>query len=394
MCVADSRRPLRVAVVVPKYGLVGGGERFAAELTERLARTGRYEFHVFANRWKSSGPGIAFHRIAAVRFPRSLRPLGFAWLAGRMVARGGFDVIHAHERVFRADVFSMHAVPHGGWVRDVRNKRPSLFDRATIFLERRMMAGSSRSVFLPVSTLAAEALQREYDVEPARIRVVHPGVDAERFSGPDRAACRAEIRRRHGIGETDLLVLFVGMNFEVKGLDAVVAAVAKARRARPDAAIRLVVVGKGDERKYGDLARELGIGDAVAFAGPQAEGVERYYRAADLFMMLSLFDTFGMAVLEAMAAGLPAIVSPNVGAKDVVEEGVNGFVIPAPGDSDAAARAIAAMADGDARARLAAEAARTAARHTWDRTAEEVARVYEAVRAGRRDDESGRRRGI
>ncbi len=266
----DSSAPLRVAVVVPKYGLVGGGERFAAELTERLARTGRYEFHVFANRWRSSSPGIAFHKVPAVGFPRPLRPLAFAWLAGRMVARGRFDIVHAHERIFRADVFSMHAVPHAGWVRDVRRKRPGLFDRATIALERRMMANAGRAVFLPVSTLAAEALQREYALGPGRIRIVHPGVDVDRFSEPDRAACRAEIRGRHGIGASDLLVLFVGMNFEVKGLDAVIAAVAKARQQRPGAAIRLLVVGRGDARKYADRARASGIGDAVRFAGAQA----------------------------------------------------------------------------------------------------------------------------
>lgn len=386
---SGSSPSLRVAVVVPKYGLVGGGERFAAELTGRMARTGRYEFHVFANRWASPSPGIAFHKVPAVRFPRSLRPLAFAWLADRMIARGGFDIVHAHERVLRADVFSMHAVPHAGWVRDVRRKRPSLFDRATISLERRMMANAAGSVFLPVSSLAAEALRREYPVDSGRIRVVHPGVDVARFAGPDRAACRAEIRARHGIGESDLLVLFVGMNFEVKGLDAVVAGVAAARRARPDAGIRLLVVGRGNEKKYGDLARAHGIGDAVMFAGPQAEGVERYYRAADLFIMLSLFDTFGMAVLEAMAAGLPAIVSPGVGAKDVVEDGVNGYLVPAAGDPDAAARAIVAMAGAEARARLGAEAARTAARHSWDRTAEEVARAYDAVCAARRDGEPG-----
>ncbi len=379
----DVRLP-RIAVVVPKYGLVGGGERFAAELTGRLARTGRYEFHVFANRWGAPSPGIAFHKVPAVRFPRSLRPLAFAWLADRMIARRGFDIVHAHERVLRADVFSMHAVPHGAWVRDVRRKRPSLFDRATISLERRMMANAGRSLFLPVSTIAADALRREYAVASDRVRVVHPGVDVERFAGPDRAACRAEIRARHGIGESDLLVLFVGMNFEVKGLGAIIDAVAIARRARPDARIRLLVVGKGDSRKYAELARGLGHGDAVAFAGPQADGVERYYRAADAFIMLSLFDTFGMAVLEAMAAGLPVVVSPGVGAKDVVEEGVNGYVVPAAGDSGAAAGAILAMADAEVRARLAAGASRTAARHTWDRTADEVGRVYDELLACRR----------
>lgn len=378
-----SSPPLRVAVAVPKYGLVGGGERFAAELTGRLARTGRYEMHVFANRWSASEPGIAFHRVPAVRFPRSLRPLAFAWLADRMVAAGRFDIVHAHERVLRADVFSMHAVPHAGWVRDVRQKRQSLYDRATIALERRMMANAAGAVFLPVSSLAADALRREYPVDAGRIRVVPPGVDAARFAAPDRAACRAEIRGCHGIGESDLLVLFVGMNFEVKGLDAVVAAVAKARAARPDAGIRLLVVGKGNERKYRDLARAHGIGDAVAFAGPQADAVERYYRASDLFAMPSHFDTFGMAVLEAMAAGLPVIVSANVGARDVVEDGANGFVVPAAGDPGPVSWAIAAMADPGVRARLGAAAARAARAHSWDRTADEVARVYDALGAHR-----------
>lgn len=363
--------------MVPKYGLLGGGERFASELTERLAQDERYEIHVFANRWRAASGGIVFHKVPIIRFPRWLRPLGFAWFAKRMIARGRFDLVHAHERVLWADVFSMHWVPHGDWVRDVRRKRPSLFDRATIALERRMMANAKRSWFLPVSSLAAEALRREYDVDPARIRVVHPGVDFERFSSPDRGACRAEIRPRYGIGPDDLLVLFVGMNFEVKGLGAIIAAVAKARRLRPEAGIRLLVVGRGNERKYAALARDHGIADAVAFAGPVADGVERYYRAADVFAMLSTFDTFGMAVLEAMAAGLPVIVSANVGAKDLVGDGISGFVV---GEQEGSlAQRMALLCDEQRRASMSEGAAAVAGRRTWDTVAAELAPIYTAV---------------
>ncbi len=366
-------------MVIPKYGLIGGGERFAAELTERLAAKGRYEFHVFANRWESPSPGIAFHRVPMLRFPRFARPLSFAWCADRMAGRGKFDLVHSHERIFRADVFSLHSVPHAGWVRDVRRKTASLFDRATIGLERKMMANVRGSWILPVSSIAAEALRREYEVEPAHLRVVHPGVDFERFSGPDRAACRAEVRARHGIGPDDPVLLFVGMNFEVKGLGPIIAAVGTARRARPGSPIRLLVVGRGDARKYGGIAREHGIADAVTFAGPVAAGVERYYRAADAFAMLSGFDTFGMAVLEAMAAGLPVIVSANVGAKDVVEDGRNGFVVGTEGAAGPAAERIALLSDGELRARMGREASRTASRLTWDSAAAQVERIYEEV---------------
>lgn len=352
---------------------------FASELTERMARDDTYEFHVFANRWRAGSDRVTFHKVPLVAVPRSLRPWSFAWFADRMIARGRFDLVHAHERLFRADVFSMHSVPHGGWIRDVRRKRETLFDRATIALERRMMANAGGTWILPVSSIAADALRREYDIDPARVRVIHPGVDYDRFSSPDRAACRAEIRGRHGIGPKDLLVLFVGMNFEVKGLDTIIAALAKARRMRTDAGIRLLVAGRGDARKYGDLAREQGIADAVTFAGPVAEGVERYYRAADVFAMMSRFDTFGMAVLEAMAAGLPVVVSGGVGATDLVADGKSGFVLKGGDAAEALADRFVALTDSDRWRGMGEEAARIARESGWERVAERIDAIYREI---------------
>jgi UDP-glucose:(heptosyl)LPS alpha-1,3-glucosyltransferase len=173
------------------------------------------------------------------------------------------------------------------------------------------------------------------------------------------------------------VALFVGMNFEVKGLGVIIEAVAKAKVQRPGADLRLLVVGKGDSAEYRSLATSLRIGDAVIFAGPQ-EGVEEFYLASDLFVMLSKFDTFGMVVLEAMAASLPVILSSNVGAKDIVEEGVNGFVLPDGRDADAAAGKILLLLDADRRAAMGKAGRRTASLHSWDRLAKEVAGVYES----------------
>jgi len=365
----------RIAVVVPKYGLVGGGERFAFEVTERLARTGRYQMHVFANRWQAAdGSPVIFHKVPMIRFPRSLRPWSFPWFARRAIERGRFDLVHSHDRIFRADVFSVHCVPHAGWVRSVRGKRASLFDRATTAVERRMMRDGVEAWFLPVSSLAAEAFRREYRELPGRWQVMHPGVDAARFASPDREACRREIRGRHGIGAADLLALFVGMNFEVKGLDTILAALAKART---KANVRLLVVGRGDERKYGALARSLGVAEAVTFAGTQTANIERYYRAADAFVMLSAFDTFGLVVLEAMAAGLPVIVSGKVGAEDLVVDGENGFVVSDPQDADTAAARLIQLLDANRRDAMGAAAGRGALAHDWDAVVKELEVVYQ-----------------
>jgi UDP-glucose:(heptosyl)LPS alpha-1,3-glucosyltransferase len=376
---AAHRRRRKIAVVVPKYGLVGGGERFASEITERLARNEDFDIHVFANQWVAASSRVTFHKVPMIRFPRFLRPLSFAWFANRMIARMDFDLVHSHHWIYKADIFSAHGVPHAGWVKNVRKRSPSLYDRAVISIERSLMREGNASYFLPVSTIAMEAFRQEYATLPGQWHVVHPGVDVSRFSAPDRAACRVDIRGRYGIGASDVLLLFVGMNFEVKGLDTIIAALAKTRAAMQGANIRLLVVGRGDENKYSRMAQSLGVAEAVTFAGTQVVGLERYYRAADIFIMLSRFDTFGMVVLEAMAAGLPVIVSPNVGAKDLVEEGANGFILPEHQDADAAAECVARLSDKVQRESMGAAAARTASMHDWERLAEKMEDLYEEI---------------
>jgi UDP-glucose:(heptosyl)LPS alpha-1,3-glucosyltransferase len=384
---APERR--KVAVVVPKYGTIGGGERFVYELTERLARDPRYEVHVFANRWRPGSAPVTFQKVPGVPLPRFLRQAAFAWLAGRLLEKGNFDLVHAHDRIFRADVFTMHSIPHETWVRDVRRRRPTLFDRVTAWVERRLMEGGGCAWYLPVSTIACDAYLAKYRIDLSRMRVLHPGVDLARFSSPGRPGCRSAVRGQFDIGDEEIVILFVGMNFEIKGLEAIIGAVARAKALRPDVAIRLLVVGKGNVPKFRAIASSLGVVDAVLFAGPRAEGVESFYLASDILMMLSRYDTFGMVVLEAMAAGLPVIVSANVGAKDVVEEGVNGYVLPEGGDADAAAAKIVLLLDGGHRAAMGEAGHRTAALYTWDRLEEEVAGVYESClarkSAGKRD---------
>lgn len=374
---ANRRTPKRIAVVVPKYGLVGGGERFASEVTERLARNEDYEIHVFANRWVAQSDRITFHKIPLIRFPRFLGPLVFAWFVQWKINRIGFDLVHTHHWIFHADIYSAHGVPHTGWVKNVRNKIPSLYDRAVFHVERSLMKYGASSRYFPVSSIAMEAFRHEYAVLPGKWQIMHPGVNVARFTTPDRALCRTQIRERYGIAETDILLLFVGMNFEVKGLDTIIAALAKARSACPETNIRLLVVGRGVENKYRKLAQSLGVAGAVTFAGTQVDGLERYYRAADIFIMLSVFDTFGMVVLEAMAAGLPAIVSPNVGAKDLVEEGRNGYILPTQTDVEAAADRIIQLIAAPHREAVGMAAAQTASVHDWERLAEEIGKIYE-----------------
>lgn len=368
----------RVAVVIPKYGLLGGAERLVFELTERLARQTGHEFHVFANRWKAAPQSpVVFHKIPHLAFPRSLRPLLFAWMAQRAIGNQRCQLVHAHDRVFHADIVSLVCTPHKIWVRDIRKKNASLFDRSMIAVERRMLHTGQNTTFLPISSITHEAFRREYGSLPGHWQIMPPGVDFQSFSSPDRNECRADIQSRHNLPNCGLLVLFVGMNFELKGLDTVMESVAIAHRQKPNSNIGLLVVGKGNEEKYRAKARALGIDNAVAFAGPISTNIERYYRAADTLMMLSDTDTFGMVVLEAMAAGLPVVIGPEVGARDLIENGINGFVLRDRHDAKGAANHLMELCADGRHHDISALAQQTAALHDWKIRTDEMAAIYE-----------------
>lgn len=372
-------RPRKIAIAIPKYGTVGGAERFVAELTERLASMTGDEFHVIANRWAGVGnSSVQFHFIPRLAFPRSLRPWAFARQVERKIRGGGFDLVHSHDRIFSADVVSLHCVPHSLWVEKVLGKRKSLFDRSTSAVERRMIKSADKTTFLPVSSLAMDTFRDEYRELPGRWEVVHPGVDCARFTARSRGQCRAEIRARHGIPHDSYVVLFAGMNFELKGLDRIMQSVSVARARCSGQDIRLLVAGGGHIEKYRAKAGSLGLSDAVTFAGTVTDGLEMYYLAADTFMMLSAFDTFGMVVLEAMASGLPVIISKNVGARDIVQCGRSGFVIDNTEDPSLLAEHILSLGRPGEAQLLGSAGAIIAAEHDWAKTAEKMAEVYKA----------------
>jgi len=377
-----SNKPAKIAVVIPKYGLVGGGEKLAAELTERIAQQTSHEIHVLANQWKVQSDRVRFHRIPVITFPKYLTTVSFAWFAQRRIEAMGFDLVHAHERVFSADLVSLHSVPHRFWVREIRGKRMlSLFDRATIQVEKQM-AANDRAIFLPVSGIARDRFVAEYPHCSGRTEVLHPGVDTGAFDRADRDRCRRELRGQYGIREEDAVLLFVGMNFELKGLDPLIAAVGRIKAATPDKPLKLLVVGKGSESKYRSLARSAGLGDDIHFAGIRREKMEEVYLASDFYAMLSSFDTFGMTVLEAMAASLPVIISPGVGAGDLVRDGANGFIV-AREDIDAISGRILALMDPEKRSEMGASARGVAEAHTWDAMARRIMGRYEEILAGK-----------
>lgn len=368
-------------MVIPKYGLIGGAEGFAAELTDRIAQNNRYEIHVFANQWRNYSPRITFHKTPIISFPKFLTTFSFAYFANRQISKMNFDLIHTHERIFSADLFNMHGIPHRLWVTEVRKKNMSLFDRVTKWVEKSLVQNQRCKIFLTVSNLAKEKFLQEYtQIDSNLVQIIHPGVDVRRFQKFHREECREEIRRNLGIGLKEFLILFVSMNFEIKGLAELMAGLAKLKSKYHVNKFKLLVIGKGNVKKFGNLAQQLEIKDHVLFLGVvPKEKLDRIYLAGDVFLMLSKFDTFGIAVLEAMAASLPVVISENVGAKDIVKQGENGFVIENSSCAEEIADRIRYLMDEEVRGKMAEESRITAYNQSWEVVSQKVQDIYENI---------------
>jgi len=227
-------------------------------------------------------------------------------------------------------------------------------------------------------------LLNDYGAPASRIATIPCGVDTDLFAPGDRAAARARL----GLDDRPVL-LWVGRVAPIKGLDTLLDAVA---RLSPDGRVRLLIVGGDVDEPMSEheaslrrrIAR-LGLDGSVCFVGPQPQSVlPLYYAAADVTVLPSYYESFGMVALEAMACGSPVIASRVGGLVTTVRDGVTGFLIP-EGDVGALAERISALiADPDLRWRVGREGVRWAAQHRWACVAEAICREYASLesRAG------------
>ena len=221
-------------------------------------------------------------------------------------------------------------------------------------------------------------LSSYYNVAKSKIGIAPCGVDLQLFRPHDKAYAR----RRLGLGSHEKIILYVGRFDPLKGISRVLEAVGLLK----DAPVRFVIAG-GDGRAHPemrrlrDLAQELSLDGAVRFAGRvEQQELPLYYSAADVLVVPSLYESFGIVALEALGCGTPVIATP-VGAMDgIIRAGRNGRIVK--GTTPAAfARAIQALtATGPA---LSREAVReTVAGYSWAIAAESMLQQYGAAIAG------------
>jgi UDP-glucose:(heptosyl)LPS alpha-1,3-glucosyltransferase len=185
------------------------------------------------------------------------------------------------------------------------------YHRQLLAAERRMFASPRLRAVICNSQMVREEIQRWFGVAPDRLHVIYNGVDLDHFHPRLAEAHRAPTRRELGVGDDERLVLFVGNGFHRKGLPQLLRSLALA-----PGQLHLAVVG--EDRMRASLARfagSLGIGRRVHWVGGQSD-VRRWYVAADVLALPTLYDPFPNVVLEALACGLPVVTSGTCGASE------------------------------------------------------------------------------
>ena len=387
---------------LPGSGDAGGMNVYIREVAIEMARRG-VRSDIFTRRTDPDEPDVQ-RLVGGVRvfsvpagpqrpvhkdvLPRLIRRFTYAVdeIAGQ---EGPYDAIHAHywlsgvsgtylkKRWDTPLVVSFHTLARVKDVASPGDPQEPVFRKRG---EARVIRAADR-IIAPTDTERGQLVDL-YDADESRIFVAPPGVDLDRFVPGDRKAAKL----RFGFSD-EPLVVFVGRLQAFKGTEIAVDAMAHLKAMVPDA--QLAIVGGDSPRgSFGErmrlrmAARRLGVSDRLRFMQPVDHSeLPELYRAADVVIVPSASESFGLVALEASACGTPVVATAVGGLRMIVRDGESGYLVPRRDPASFAAALSRVLADPGAQHRLGTNAVKLAHRFPWARTTDGILDALASVMA-------------
>ncbi len=295
----------RIALIRQRYNPYGGAERFLERALDGLRSEG-VAVTLIARAWQSAEPGD-WIRCDPAYLGRVWRDAAFAACVRRVLARKRFDLVQSHERIPGCEIYRAGDGVHATWLEQrglAQSRLAKLatglqpWHRYTLAAEEKMFRHPALRAVICNSRMVRDDIARRFGVPEAKLHVIRNGVDTDAFHPRARAQHRDRVRRELGLADAQPVFLHVGSGFERKGVATSLAALA----AMGNRDARLLIVGRDKRQAH-------------------------FERQASSFVLPTLYDPMPNAALEALACGLPAIVSRSCGAAELVGDGTGGFVV-------------------------------------------------------------------
>ncbi len=376
----------------------GGAETYVVDLCQRLVKAGHH-VDIYAESWRE---GVLPSEVRYIAVPTSgrsrlARIKNFARKSEEAIQKVSYDCTLGLINTWHHDVI----IPQGGLQRaslEANSKRFPAGWRRQLYrfgkminpkfwvyeaIERKQYDPERHAKVVAVSHMVKGHLQHFRHVPRTRIHVIPNAIDTDRIAVDNPGATRCAFRNEHGLEPNDLVALFVGHNFALKGLKPLLTALGERKRRSPSGRpIHLLVCGGGKVRPFRRLADQLGLEDTVHWIGFVPD-IRPCYWSSDFFVQPTFYDPCSLVVFEALACGLPVITTACNGAGEVMTDGREGYVLTAPDAIQEIVAAMEHMVDDEARRLMSVHARELGLAQSFDNHVARLIKVFEEVAASK-----------
>ncbi len=369
---------MNIAFVAHNVNDFGGHSRYAAELVRHFYHDN--DVSVFASTVSCiDGNKIAFYKIPSIKWPVICKIISF-FISSYIVLlyntiRKKYDLIHLQgactmptqravvtAHICSAAYYNIYKMCIFPKLSPFRKCYQHIYIKLCIFLEKMVFSNKNTKKIIAPSQKVRDELFKHYKVDLEKIVVLYEGVDIEKFK--PRQTITDSVKEKN---------LFLVGDYERNNLFSVLKAL------KGIGGIRLYAIGDYRFKYYKGKASALGIENRIKFLG-RIEQIHHIFKECDIFICPSIYESFGLAALEAMACGIPVLVSKHSGISELIEDSKNGLLLDDPTDATEITDKIKTLLkDSRLMACMAKESRKLAIAHTWDSVCNKTFDIYKEI---------------